>query len=83
MQEFKIIKYKYLTGFNDSFSYFFSLYTLIFALFAKTDGMISALKKLEEMRNEGANFGLDAPTLATQPPKDCFQVPIPCELLSK
>jgi hypothetical protein len=34
------------------------LYTLIFALFAKTDGMIHALHKLEEMRKEGANFGL-------------------------
>jgi hypothetical protein len=61
----------------------FSLYTLIFALFAKTDGMIHALQKLEEMRNEGANFGLDAPLVSTPPPKDCFQVPIPCELLSK
>jgi hypothetical protein len=45
--------------------------------------MIHALQKLEEMRNEGANFGLDAPIVSTPPPKDCFQVPIPCELLSK
>ena len=59
------------------------MYTLIFALFAKTDGMIHALAKLEEMKRGGANFGLDQPAASTPPPKDCFQVPIPCELLSK
>ena len=56
---------------------------MIFALFGKTDDMITALRKMEEMKDAGVNFGLDP---ATPPPpvdKDCFQVPIPCELLAR
>ena len=30
-----------------------SLYTLIFALFGKTEGMIESLQKLEQMKNAG------------------------------
>ena len=62
---------------------FCSLYTLIFALFDKTDGMISALQKMEEMKNAGVNFGLDLGTTESPIRKDCFTVPIPCELLSR
>lgn len=60
-----------------------SIYTLIFALFGKTDDMITALRKMEEMKNAGVNFGLDPVTAAPPMEKDCFQVPIPCELLAR
>eukprot|EP00095_Tigriopus_kingsejongensis_P002203 maker-scaffold1312_size48844-snap-gene-0.10 protein:Tk02203 transcript:maker-scaffold1312_size48844-snap-gene-0.10-mRNA-1 annotation:"transmembrane channel-like protein 1" len=60
-----------------------SLYTLIFALFGKTDDMISTLRKMEEMKNAGVNFGLEPMTVAPPIDKDCFQVPIPCSLLSQ
>ena len=60
-----------------------SLYTLIFALFDKTHGMIDSLKIMEDMKNLGTNFGLDtaAPTLETL--RDCYTIPIPCDLLEK
>ena len=58
-----------------------SLYTLIFALFGKTEGMISTLMKMEEMKNAGRNFGLETVTQAYDDPKDCFNVPINCELI--
>lgn len=61
----------------------FSLYTLIFALFGKTDDMINTLRKMEEMKNAGVNFGLEPVTEAPPIDKDCFQVPIPCSLLSQ
>ena len=59
------------------------LYTLIIALFGKTDGMINSLLKMEEMKNAGINFGLDSVTPAYEQPKDCYQIPIPCDLLEK
>ena len=62
-----------------------SLYTLIFALFGKTDGMISQLQQMEEMRAAGANYGLDidlAPKNQTES-RDCFKIPISCEVLSR
>ena len=59
------------------------MYTLIIALFGKTDDMITTLRKMEEMKNAGVNFGLDPVTDAPPIDKDCFQVPIPCELLSR
>jgi hypothetical protein len=62
---------------------FSSLYTLIFALFGKTDGMMTALLKMEEMKNAGVNFGLDVVTAEPPMRKDCFKVPIPCGLLSR
>lgn len=58
-----------------------SLYTLIIALFGKTDGMINSLLKMEEMKNAGINFGLETATEIYDQPKDCYQIPIPCELL--
>ena len=45
--------------------------------------MITTLRKMEEMKNAGVNFGLDPVTDAPPIDKDCFQVPIPCELLSR
>ena len=60
-----------------------SLYTLIFALFGKTEGMMTALLKMEEMKNAGVNFGLDVVTAEPPARKDCFTVPIPCELLAR
>ena len=60
-----------------------SLYTLIFALFGKTEGMISTLMKMEEMKNAGVNFGLETVTQIVDNPKDCFKVPIPCDLVNK
>ena len=59
-----------------------SLYTLIFALFGKTDGMINDLRKMEVMKNSGVNFGLD-PSVTDAPivDKNCYNVPIPCNLL--
>ncbi len=59
------------------------MYTLILALFGKTDGMISSLLKMEEMKNAGMNFGLDTEAPEFIEPKDCYQIPIPCELLAK
>ncbi len=64
-------------------SFLLSLYTLILALFGKTDGMISSLLKMEEMKNAGMNFGLDTVAPEFVEPKDCYQIPIPCELLAK
>ena len=58
-----------------------SLYTLIFALFGKTEGMISTLMKMEEMKNAGRNFGLETVTQAYDDPKDCFNIPIDCQLI--
>ena len=60
-----------------------SLYTLIFALFDKTDEMIHALEKIENMTKAGVDFGLDLTTAAPPLRKDCFTVPIPCELLAR
>lgn len=56
---------------------------MIFALFGKTDDMITALRKMEEMKNAGVNFGLDPITPPPPVEKDCFQVPIPCSLLAR
>lgn len=61
----------------------YSLYTLIFALFGKTDLMITDLQLLEKMQKEGVNLGLEAATTPAPIVKDCFQVPIPCELLAR
>ena len=60
-----------------------SLYTLIFALFAKTHGMIDELKKMEEMKNTGTNFGIDSVTPTYESPKDCYTIPIPCDVLER
>lgn len=60
-----------------------SLYTLIFALFDKTDEMIHALEKIENMTKAGVDFGLDLTTASPPIRKDCFTVPIPCELLNR
>ena len=60
-----------------------SMYTLIFALFGKTDGMIESLKRMEEMNKAGINFGLDNIPSTFEPPKDCYQIPIPCDVLEK
>ena len=47
-----------------------SLYTLIIALFGKTDGMMNNLLDMErQMKNQGINFGLDLVTEAYEPPK--------------
>jgi hypothetical protein len=45
--------------------------------------MITSLLKMEEMANAGINFGLDTVTPAYEEPKDCYQIPIPCELLER
>ena len=60
-----------------------SLYTLIFALFDKTYEMQEALQKIEHMTKAGVDFGLDLTTASPPIRKDCFTVPIPCELLSR
>ena len=60
-----------------------SLYTLIFALFDKTDEMIHSLEKIENMTKAGVDFGLDLTTASPPIRKDCFTVPIPCELLAR
>ena len=60
-----------------------SLYTLIFALFGKTDGMIHSLLKMEQMKNAGINFGLDTVTPVYEQRRDCYQIPIPCDVLER
>ena len=60
-----------------------SLYTLIFALFDKTHGMIDSLKIMEDMKNLGTNFGLDTQAPTLESPKDCYTIPMSCELLEK
>ena len=61
-----------------------SLYTLIFALFGKTETMSDELQKMKTMSDAGANYGLDLGTSTIAPPqKDCFVIPVPCPLLSR
>ena len=62
-----------------------SLYTLIFALFGKTQNMIGQLQLMEEMRAAGANYGLDLDMDRKNEtkPRDCFKIPISCEVLSR
>ena len=60
-----------------------SLYTLIFALFDKTHGMIDSLKIMEDMSKLGTNFGLDTVVPSLESPKDCYTIPFKCELLEK
>ena len=61
-----------------------SLYTLIFALFGKTDTMITQLALMQKNSAAGANYGLDLekPKNETES-QDCFNVPISCEVLSR
>ena len=61
-----------------------SLYTLIIALFDKTGGMMERLLEMQDlMKNQGMDFGLDLANDSVMVPRDCFKVPIPCELLEK
>ena len=61
-----------------------SLYTLIFALFGKTETMSDELQKMKTMSDAGANYGLDLGTSTIAPAqKDCFVIPVPCPLLSR
>ena len=62
-----------------------SLYTLIFALFGKTHRMSEELIKMKNMSASGmADYGLDF-GMSTEAPmtKDCFNIPIPCQMLSR
>ena len=60
-----------------------SLYTLIFALFGKTHGIIDSLKEMEDMKNAGTNFGLDTVTSTVEPLRNCYTIPMPCEVLER
>ena len=65
-------------------SVFFSLYTLIFALFGKTSDMSTELFQMQKMAEKGANYGLDLGTSTEAPEtKDCFVIPVPCPVLSR
>lgn len=45
--------------------------------------MITDLALLEKMNREGVNLGLESATTPAPVLKDCFKVPIPCELISR
>ena len=63
----------------------FSLYTLIFALFGKTHRMSEELIRMKNMSASGmVDYGLDLGTSTEAPlTKDCFNIPIPCQMLSR
>jgi len=58
-----------------------SLLTLIMALFAKTNGIISVLERLHQQKQNGTNFGLEQVTTPAPAPRDCYNIPVPCWLL--
>ena len=61
-----------------------SLYTLIFALFGKTDTMINQLAEMKKASAAGANYGLDlGRTVNETQDQNCFKIPISCEVLSR
>lgn len=61
-----------------------SLYTLIFALFGKTETMITQLAQMQKNSAAGANYGLDlVKTENETESQDCFKIPISCEVLSR
>ena len=61
-----------------------SLYTLIFALFGKTDTMINQLAEMKKASAAGANYGLDLGTTVNETQdQNCFKIPISCEVLSR
>ena len=58
-----------------------SLYTLIFALFGKTFDMQKELLEIQRQMNQGVDYGLDIKPNISEVRKDCYKIPIPCELL--